>query len=157
MKNRNHDNRQVHNIFNTFIASDAQDRIERINRILPLSIVGTVAGTFFFWVVCYAPYSKALSVLGTLAGIAAFAISVVCYVMGSGFLDALGSVWSIAVWGWCLCPFYLIDIVIAITAFFMGLMALFCFPTVVLLNARRNAKKELRSVGGYMMNTRQAA
>ena len=158
MKNQNTFYNEANYMMCEQLAVDAQYRIDKINRAMPIAIAATAATA-----VAYILQTVTSGSAGFLASLPVFlfpiamVLGVVSYVLGSGFGEAVASVGRIAKWGWILVPVFPVDIVVGMVALFFGIAGLFFFPAFVLLDARKKAYKDLREAARYAVSWEQAA
>ena len=125
---------------------------------MPVAIVATVLGALSLpMIVTFSNatgfFAKLILAMMPLAMI----LGAVSYILGSGFGGAFAVVNRISHWGWFLVPVFPVDIFIGAIAFMIGMGALLFFPALVLLNAKRKAKRDLREATQFAQGWEQAA
>lgn len=126
------------------VKENAEMKIEKINSCNILALIGTICSLISMMII-YSKYSDLLIMVGVI-------ISIVCYVKAKCFGGAFKWGLNLAKWGWYLCPFFPVDLVIGAMGLAVGFFSFFLFPSLALWGVKKQAQRDLDDANEFISN-----
>lgn len=122
------------------VKTKAEETLARIDRVKLLAILGTVAGIGWIFLKF------------DLLFFASFILSCICYAIVKCFGGAIKWAVNFSKFGWYICPFFPMDLIILLVFFFVGFFAFFFLPFFVVNGVKKQNTKDLECANEYLGN-----
>lgn len=120
------------------VKAEAEEKLQNIEKIWVISIIGSICGV--------------LSFASAICGMVSFVIACICYHKVGGFKVAIKWSWNFAKFGWFIVPYFPLDLIIGLAAFFIGLYGLFFMPFFTIIHTKKQAIMDLEVADEFLRN-----
>lgn len=123
------------------VKAESEEKLQKVKKVWVISIVGSICGAFAFTnVICM---------------MISFIVACICYFQVGGIKIAINWSWKLAKFGWLVCPYFPVDLVVGLFAFFIGIYGLFFMPFFTVNHTRKQALMDLEAADSFLYSCQQ--